>query len=363
MSPSGYLSMTQLRFNYDISQHVELSIRRAGISIEALRGKTVFVTGGTGFFGVWMNSAMIHIKHLLNNDLRLITLSREPDNFLKRYKNPDFATHIEFVRGDVKGFKLNKEMNITHLVHMATTSAEEAFSGEDQINKIDLLYSGSRNVLEQCGESLENVLFTSSGVAYGINTKLLKSENDFTGPDTTDIGSALGVGKLISEYLIAYFASKFGYSYSIARCFAFAGEYLPLDIHYAFGNFIRNALEGEDIVIYGDGQDVRSYLYIGDAISWLLRMLVEPKNQIFNVGSSFPVCIESLARSIASQASAPLKVTIKGLHSTNANFKRLTYVPSTQRITASYSGLAEWTPLEEIISKMLLTYTAEDKYK
>jgi hypothetical protein len=116
-------------------------------------------------------------------------------------------------------------MNITHLVHMATTSAEETFSGEDQINKIDLLYSGSRNVLEQCGEGLENVLFTSSGVAYGVNTKLLKSENDFTRPDTTDIGSALGVGKLISEYLIAYFASKYGYSYSIARCFAFAGEY------------------------------------------------------------------------------------------------------------------------------------------
>jgi nucleoside-diphosphate-sugar epimerase len=353
--------MTNLRCDYDISKDVELLIRRVGISFESLRGKTVFVTGGTGFFGIWMISALVAIKRALNGELRLIALSREPEKFLKRYKTTDLATQIEYLCGDVRDFRLGNS-NVTHLVHMANTSAEETFLGHDQLNKIELLYSGTRNVLEQCGRTLENVLFTSSGVAYGVNTKPLISEDDYSGLDTTDISSALGVGKLTAEFLIAYFAPKFNYTYSVARCFAFSGQHLPLNIHYAFGNFIYNALEGKDIIIRSDGQDVRSYLYIGDAITWLLRLLIEPKNQIFNVGSSQSVSIESLAHKIAYLAKFPVKVKIHGIIGQEGNFRRVSYIPSTRKVTSAYTELAEWTSLNEIISKMLCVNSTQNEY-
>jgi len=345
--------MIQQQCSYDISHDVELLIRRVGVSVEPLRGKTVLITGGTGFFGVWMASALVVIKRLLNDDLRLISLSRDPEKFIQKYKDPTLATHIEYIQGDVKCFELSGTVNVTHLVHMATTSAEETFMGEDQLKKIELLYTGTRNAVEQCGQSLENVLFTSSGVAYGVNNHPLITEHDYTGPDTTDIGSALGVGKLTAELLIACFSDKFNYSYSVARCFAFAGQHLPLNIHYAFGNFINNVLEGRDIIIRSDGQDVRSYLYIGDAIAWLLRLLIEPKNQIFNVGSSQSISIESLARSIAAQSDTPIGVIIKGIRSDEGNFRRKNYVPSVHKILTFYPELAEWTSLKEIISKMM----------
>jgi dTDP-glucose 4,6-dehydratase/UDP-glucose 4-epimerase len=321
----------------------------------------VLITGGTGFFGVWMISALVVIKRLLNDDLRLIALTRDPEKFIQKYKDPTLVTHIEYIQGDVKYFELSGAINVTHLVHMATTSAEETFMGEDQLKKIELLYTGTRNTLEQCGQSLENVLFTSSGVAYGVNDHPLMTESDYTGPDTTDISSALGVGKLTAELLIAYFSQKFNYSYSVARCFAFAGQHLPLNIHYAFGNFIYNALEGKDIIIRSDGQDVRSYLYIGDAISWLLRLLIEPKNQIFNVGSSQPVTIESLARSIVAQSDSPISVIVKGIHSGEGNFRRVNYVPSVHKILTMYPELAEWTSLNEIISKMMFLNLVQSK--
>lgn len=345
--------MMQLRYNYDISHDVELLIRRVGISLELLRGKVILITGGTGFFGVWMISALVAIKRLLNDDLHIITLTRDPEKFLRKFKYATLATDIEYIRGDVRCFELSGATNVTHLVHMATTSADETFMGEDQLNKIDLLYAGTRNVLEQCGNSLENVLFTSSGVAYGVNDHPLMSEEDFTGPDTTDISSALGVGKLTAEMVIAYFSSKFNYSYSVARCFAFAGQHLPLNIHYAFGNFINNALEGKDIIIRGDGRDVRSYLYIGDAIAWLLRLLIVPKNQIFNVGSSRSISIESLAKLIVAQSDKPIGLLIKGLQVGESNFRRVNYVPSVNKILTCYPELAEWTSLKEIISKMM----------
>lgn len=346
--------MKRPQFNYDISQDVESSVRRSGINAERLRGKVVLITGGTGFFGVWMISALLSVKRCLGGDLRLILLSRNPEKFLQTHVDQRFDRQIEFVRGDVRDFRLDREQRVTHLVHMATTNAVETFAGEDQLKKLEMLYLGTLNVLEQCGRSLESTLFTSSGVAYGVNRNTLISESDLTGPDTTDLGAALSLGKLVAEYLVAYYAVKFGYSYSIARCFAFGGQYLPLDIHYAFGNFIRDALDGKDIVIRGDGQDVRSYLYIGDATAWLLRLLVEPDNQTYNVGSSQPVSIESLARKIASQSKVPVNVTIQGRRSDVGNFHRSSYVPSTDKIVESYPGLAEWTPLDETIAKMLL---------
>jgi dTDP-glucose 4,6-dehydratase/UDP-glucose 4-epimerase len=346
--------MQTTRVEYDIGTDVDVLIERSEINPRRLRGKTILVTGGTGFFGVWLLSALARIRQRLDGDLRIIALSRHPSEFLSIYPNVRLDQSVEFVTGDVMSAKLDPEWQITHLVHMATTRATETFQGEDQLRKVDLLYRGTQNILEQCGASLESVLLTSSGVVYGAGTGAQRmSEADRSGPDTLDRGSALAIGKLAAEYLVTYFAKDLGYRYSIARCFAFAGQYLPLDLHYAFGNFIRDAALGKDIVILGDGQDVRSYLYIGDAIAWLLALLVDPRDTLFNVGSSSPVDMEALARKIAAAAAQPVRIVIEGRDSQVGNFRRTSYVPSTEKIRTEYPFIHEWTPLDEIIDKML----------
>lgn len=345
--------MKQRRYNYDISRDVDQLLVRSAIDIEIFRGKTIFITGGTGFFGVWFLHALAAIRAALLGELRILVLSRSPDRFLREHGESDFVSHMEFVHGDIKSFKLPEDVCVTHLIHMATTNAEETFAGEDQLNKLDMLYSGTRHVLEECGRSLESVLFTSSGVAYGVNYNERIIETDFTAPDTTDDGSALGLGKLVAEYLVAHFANKFGYRYSLARCFAFSGQYLPLDLHYAFGNFIKNVLDEEDIVIRGDGKDLRSYLYIGDAIAWLLKLLADPRNNLFNIGSSRAVSIEQLAHLISSGGKCSVDVLIKGEGNATGNFQRPSYIPAITKVLDAYPGLSEWTSLEEVVQKML----------
>jgi len=337
----------------DISEDVERLIKRSGITVGKFREKTLLITGGTGFFGIWFLSALASIRRSIGGELRIIALSRSPETFLQRHALQHFVEDVEFIRGDIKSFKLPPETRVTHLIHMATTNAEETFAGEDQLNKLDMLYMGTRHVLEECGPSLENVLFTSSGVAYGVNPHEFITETDFTAPNTTDNTSALGLGKLVAEYLVTHYAAKFGYRYSIARCFAFSGPHLPEDLHYALGNFVQNARRGEDIVIRGDGQDLRSYLYVGDAIGWLMRLLTEPLNRLFNVGSSRQVNIEGLARLIASAVNPPVGVVILGKANLQDNFRRTSYIPNIQAVTNAYPGLAEWTSLEESIARML----------
>lgn len=335
---------------FDISKDIDELLINSNIDFYHFKDKTVFITGGTGFFGVWLLSSLIKVKERLNGLFRIVVLSRDPESFNNLYRTYNFSNYIDFVKGDIRTFKLN-EKKVNYLIHMATTKAEETFRGEDQLSKIEILYQGTRNVLEQCGPDIEKVLFTSSGVAYGQSSHQVLTENDFSGPDTTNIGSSLSLGKLIGEYLISYYSQKHGYKFSIARCFTFAGQYLPLDLHYAFGNFIKQALNHDDIVIYGDGQEKRSYLYIGDAIAWLLKLLVEPKNQIYNVGSNQPIKIIDLAGLIASETKKNIRV--EGRIIEEANFRRLSYIPSIQKIMLDYPDLDIWTPLNVIVKKML----------
>lgn len=345
--------MAPLASNHDIGADVDALLYRAGLDVERLRGKCVFVTGATGFFGVWMLSALVRIQRTLCGDLKLVALSRNPDQFLARHPEFEFDRHVHFIAGDVSEFTYPLA-DVTHLIHMATTNAAETFAGQSQFSKLDLLYAGTLNVLKQCSGSLESVLMTSSGVAYGHLERDKIVESDQGRLDTTDLRSALALGKLVSEYMVSSFSEQEKYGYSIARCFSFAGPYLPLDLHYAFGNFIRHAQRKEHIVIRGDGLDRRSYLYIGDAMAWLLRMLVEPKNKIYNVGSEKDLSVYELAVKIAQIAGHGLKVETLGLAAPKDNFRRPSYLPSTELIRSDYPGLAEWTDVNQVIEKMLV---------
>lgn len=344
--------MAPRRFEYDLDEDVQALIQHSGVNVNAFRGKKILITGGTGFFGIWFLSALSKIQKVLEGNLHVYVVTRSVKNFLTSSKRMGLTLDLEFIQGDIREVQLGSKC-ITHLVHMATTNASETFAGEDQLNKLKVLYEGTENILSQCTASLESVLFTSSGVTYGpCNTEKI-TEKTPNAPDSTDLGSGLALGKLVAEYLVAYYATKLGYKYSIARCFSFAGQYLPLDLHYAFGNFVQNALDGQDVLIQGDGADKRSYLYIGDALAWLLKMLTEPKNQVLNVGSERAITVKDLADLIAENSG--LKVQLIGKDRDVGNFRRPSYVPDTTKIRQFYPGLDEWTSIHEIARKMLIT--------
>jgi dTDP-glucose 4,6-dehydratase/UDP-glucose 4-epimerase len=235
---------------------------------------------------------------------------------------------------------------------MATTAASETFSGEDQLQKIDLLYRGTKNTLEQAVRAgVRKVLFTSSGVAYGPSIGSPFSEDVLQAPQSTLTSSALGEGKRLAEYLINYYAEKGGYDYSIARCFSFYGPYLPLGIHYAIGNFVRDALFNDEIIVSGNGLQLRSYLYIADAWVWLLKMMIHPVNQIGNVGSDKAISIRDLATEVRDILSPAKQVIFLGKNHDIGNFSRDLYVPNNDKMRKCL-GVSEWTPLTDGIKKM-----------
>ena len=160
------------------------------------------------------------------------------------------------------------------------------------------------------------------------------------------------LGKKIAEFQVRYYAKKLNYDYSIARCFSFAGELMPLSMHYAFGNFIGNAMNREDITMTGSGTAVRSYMYIGDAILWFIVLLTKPKNDVFNVGSDYKVTIKDLAELISLHSN--LRVHSQYVDLNEGNFERTMYVPCLKKIRDAYPDLDCWTGPSDIVKRMLM---------
>ena len=101
---------------------------------------------------------------------------------------------------------------------------------------------------------------------------------------------------------------------SIARCFSFVGPGLPTDLHYAIGNFVSSAVNGEDIIIKGDGSNIRSYMYLGDMVSWLMRILFMGKQgEDYNVGSDEKISVLELAKIVKNTLKTTSKIVVLGI--------------------------------------------------
>jgi UDP-glucuronate decarboxylase len=321
----------------------------------------IFITGGTGLFGIWMVSALLRANIYFNLGLEITILTRNQDDFKSRHPTLASAQNVKILVGDVVNFEYPRE-RYDYLFHFATTTASDTFNGEDQLKKMEMLYLGTKRVLDFAVTSgVKKILFTSSGVVYGsIGSELNGiAENYHGAPDVSRPDAALGEGKRIAEYLCAYYQEKYGISYAIGRCFSFVGPLLPLSLHYAIGNFIKNCIHNEEIIINGDGSPVRSYLYMGDAINWLLQLVLSDKSKsTYNIGSSRSISIENLARLTKDVLASKNKVTIKGLQtSADGNFARNFYIPDISLIKRDFK-ITESTSLEKSIMKTSQFYAS-----
>ncbi len=222
---------------------------------------------------------------------------------------------------------------------------------------LDTIVEGTRHTLEfahECG--VKKFLFTSSGAVYGeqpVNTPYLPE--DYLGaPDMLDPQAAYGEGKRIGEFLCSFYAGRYGIETKIARCFAFIGPYLPLDVHFAVGNFIRDGLAGGPIKVMSDGTPYRSYLYSADLAIWLWTILFKGVScRPYNVGSEQSITIGELAREVVQVLHPKMQIQLSKHPDPNKRPER--YVPSTRRARAEL-GLKESIGLLQAIEKTVAWY-------
>lgn len=317
---------------------------------EGLRGRRLFVTGGTGFFGTWLIESLLWANDQLGLGAEAVVLSRDPGSFLARLPGLAARGDLSFHTGDVRDFEFPRG-SFSHVVHAATESSVR-LNAEEPLRMLDTIVEGTRHTLEfarQCGA--QTFLFTSSGAVYGKQPpELSHVPEDYGGaPDPLDPRSAYGEGKRVAEHLCALYGREYLIDVKIARCFAFVGPYLPLDGAFAVGNFLRDALGGGPIRVEGDGTPYRSYLYAADLAIWLWTILFRGQSgRPYNVGSDRAVSIRDLAQVVASCFDPPPSIEVTQAPLPGAPAPR--YVPAIQRASDEL-GLRPWIELHEGIRR------------
>lgn len=317
------------------------------VDLSNLVGKRIFITGGTGFFGLWLLSAL-RILNQNNFRLNVTILSRDPAAFLLRCPQFQNQSWINFVYGDTKSFHM-PDWEFDLLLHAATDTSMTAHL--NRLGIFDDIIMGTRRVLEfaeKCG--CQRALLISSGAVYGLQPVDLSHQPDDSqlACNSLDTKSVYGEGKRVMELLGAIFQEASGIDLVVARGFAFCGPGLPLDGHFAIGNFIRDALYCDRITIHGDGTAMRSYLFGADLAIWLLSLLINgERGSSYNVGSDEAISISALAKMVRDTLAPTKSIEILNSDSVGKSSSGNRYVPAITR--ARQLGCSPWTSLEDAL--------------
>jgi len=265
---------------------------------------------------------------------------------------------VETVPWDVTSDSV-PNLQVDAVIHAATPASAELNARSPRL-MFDQIVEGTRRVVEFCAKQPDppRLIFTSSGAVYGEMPAEITAwtEDSKFAADPLDAKNAYASGKRIAEELFVLAGREGVCRPTIARLFAFSGRHLPLDKHFALGNFVRDALDGGPIRVRGTGTAVRSYLDGDDMATWLLLALFSETSvdKVIHVGSDHAIMISELAHLVADRAGidrqAEERVVIEGR--TTAIDGRDRYIPST-RVTRTLLGVTEVTSLGESIDEML----------
>jgi nucleoside-diphosphate-sugar epimerase len=293
-----------------------------------IRNQRIFITGGTGFFGCWLIESFAHANRVLALDARAIILTRDPTAFAQKCPHLAFNPAITMLSGDVRDFAY-PDGDFPYVIHAATeTSARQA--PQKPLEMTETILRGTERVLEFAAtHGTRKFLFTSSGAVYGSQPASITHLGEDYARVRDPFGSVseYAEGKRAAESMCTAYSNKYGIECKIARGFAFVGPHLPLDAHFAIGNFIRDAMRGISIEVNGDGTSMRSYMYAADLAIWLWTILLRaPANQVFNVGSDQAISILKLAHTVASAIGSPAAIRVAQRASAGVEVQQ--YVPS-----------------------------------
>jgi dTDP-glucose 4,6-dehydratase len=334
-----------------LAQDLEHVLAHTGGLWDDLRGARLFITGGTGFVGCWLLESLLWANDRLTLGLSVVALTRNASAFERRA--PHLARHpaVALHQGDVRTFDC-LDGSFSHVVH-AAADGRPIVNQDDRLRMVDTIVQGTRRALElACRSGARRFLLTSSGAVYGPQpAPITHLAEEYAGaPNPTDAHQFYGESKRAAEMLCCLYAHAH-LQPTIARCFTFVGPYLPLDVNFAVGNFVRDALNGGPIRISGDGTAYRSYLYAADLVIWLWTILLRGQAcRPYNVGSRHDLTIRELAETVAHVAGPGLTIDMRGRPIEGVPTSR--YVPQTERAEREL-GLRERIPLAQGIQRML----------
>lgn len=337
-----------MNHSWDISSELKSIIDSCLPLFSEIKNSTIFMSGGTGFIGAWLLETFKFANDHCGSNISVLVLTRNPNAFCEKYPHLGSHSNFKFIEGDVSTFECPIVDDLKFIIHAATDASAD-LNENNPLQMFHTIVFGTKKMLEVAKiYPSARFLFLSSGAVYGQQPKDIECvpETFLGAPDCINPRNTYAEAKRASELLCAIYQKQYGIKITIARIFALLGPLLNLNIHFAAGNFIRDALQGKKIVVSGDGRPERSYLYPTDLVACLLTLLVKGgTGEAYNVGSEQGISIAQLAKKV-SELLGNTGYEILGLTDSGWNPGR--YVPSSKKIANEF-GLIQSVSIDEAI--------------
>lgn len=258
--------------------------------------RAVLITGGAGFIGSHLAEALLARGDRVSVIDDLSTGSIANIRHLKA--NPRFSYTLETIAKEPVVGELIDECDV--VVHLAAAVGVQLIV-QSPVRTIETNVSGTEVVLKWAAKKGKKVLLASTSEVYGKSTDLpFREDADLVlGPSTMGRWS-YACSKLLDEFLALAYAKERHLPVIIARFFNTVGPRQTGRYGMVIPRFVRAALRGEPLEVYGDGQQRRCFTYVGDAVRALSGLLDQDAalGEIFNIGNPEEVTIEELAQRI-----------------------------------------------------------------
>lgn len=283
-----------------------------------LAGKRILITGGAGFIGTTLARRLVDENEILALD----NLHRDS------LSGSELADHVNFTfqQGDVLDAELVRELaaGATHIVHCAAIAGVDTVL-ESPVRTMRVNLIGTYNVLEAARATqptLERLIEFSTSEVFGTHAYKVEETHVTTQGSVGEARWTYAVSKLAGEYFAHSYYDELGLPTVTVRPF---NVYGPGQIGGgAIRAFIEAALEGRDLVIHGDGSQIRAWCYVDDMVEALLLVLErdEAVGETFNIGNArSTVTILDLAQRVHRLAGSQAEIRFQPLHYTDVEMR------------------------------------------
>lgn len=276
-------------------------ILRNPIDWEMFRNKTILVTGATGRLGMYIVEAINKADIDWNLNLNIIAVARNENKLKEVFGHSlELPNVISIVQDITEELKYDK--NVDFIFHTAGAASPKDFT-EAPVDTLWGHVQGTRNVLEFARtHNTKKIMYVSTVEVYGEWKSDEGIKETDCGPMHADNARACyPEAKRLCETMLASYEAQYGIDYvGVRLCHTF-GPGISLYDGRAFAEFIRDVLEGKDIVLQTDGSAQRTYTYVADAIGAMLLAFTKGKDKYYNIANlDNLISIRDLANLIAS---------------------------------------------------------------
>ena len=250
----------------------------------------ILITGGAGFIGshlvekfLSIGEKVIVVDNLLTGAIDNLSLFNDNPNFI--FMNHDVQHHIDI------------EMELDYVLHLASAASPKAYT-EHPINTLKAGSSGTINTLGLAKAKKAKYLLTSTSEIYGDPKVSPQSETYWGNVNPNGPRSMYDEAKRFSEAAVSSYNRIYNLNTRIVRLFNTYGPKMKIDDGRVVTNFIFQALNGEDITIYGNGDQTRSFCYIEDTLSGIIKAMDSESSEVFNIGNPNEITVKKLAEII-----------------------------------------------------------------